>query len=264
MALALLLILSGITLASAYFFNHAFLLMPVAASSTAQAIDQSLWRNVVVVGAVFVVSQGLLAVLVYRFRASRPTGAMRPISYERSIEFSAIAVAVILFMGMNITGQSTWAKVSPIGSTASTSPIHVEVVGEQFRWYFHYPGADGVFGKTRTELQDASVGNPLGLDKSDPTATDDIVTSLLTIPAASDVQITLRTHDVIHSFFIPALRLKQDTLPGTPIELLLKVETPGSYEIACAELCGLGHHTMNAKMRVISQREFAEWAKAPR
>lgn len=260
MALALLIILSAITLASAYLFTHPWL--PFAASSTATAIDGSMLRNIAVVGIAFITSHLILAGLLWKYRGSRPISRDVKPNYERRIEFTAIAVAVILFMGMNISGQNMWAKTSPLSPRDTSGVVRVEVVAEQFRWYFRYPGADGVFGKRRVELQDASLGNPLGLDKSDAAAADDVIATTLTLPADADVRLTLRTHDVIHSFFVPALRLKQDSLPGRPISLGLRVEQPGEYEIVCAELCGLGHHTMNSKLKVVPRAAFDQWSQA--
>jgi cytochrome c oxidase subunit 2 len=106
---------------------------------------------------------------------------------------------------------------------------------------------------------DASEGNPLGLDKTDPAAKDDRVIAELVVPAGEEIEVDLRSMDVIHSFFVPELRFKQDAVPGMSIPAHFQFEHPGQYEIACAELCGLGHHQMNAKIRVLSREEFASW-----
>ena len=262
MALALLIILSGITLASAYLFTHPWL--PFAASSTARAIDASMLNNIALVGIAFIASHLLLAGLLWRYRDDRPTPVAAAPNYERKIEFTAIGIAIVLFMGMNISGQRIWARTSPLNSAEKAEVVRVEVVAEQFRWYFRYPGADGVFGKRRVVLQDASLGNPLGLDKTDAAAVDDVVATTLMLPAGTDVRLSLRTHDVVHSFFVPALRLKQDSLPGRPIALGLRVDQPGEYEIVCAELCGLGHHAMNSKLKVVPRDEFESWSRASR
>ena len=136
-------------------------------------------------------------------------------------------------------------------------PVRVEVTGVQFRWYFRYPGPDGKFGRTHPELVDAAEGNPLGIDWADPAAADDVVTSELVIPADRDVELTLRAQDVIHSFFVPALRVKQDAVPGQAIIIHVQATKPETYEIACAQLCGMGHYQMNAKLKVVPEVQFA-------
>ncbi len=81
------------------------------------------------------------------------------------------------------------------------------------------------------------------------------------LPAGRDVELTLRAQDVIHSLFIPAMRFKQDTVPGMDIHAHFKPMQPGTYEIACSQLCGLGHYRMRAVARVVSEEEFKQWMK---
>jgi cytochrome c oxidase subunit 2 len=165
--------------------------------------------------------------------------------------------AAALFFGVNAVG--TRIAHPQHAALKQAAPIRVEVTGVQFRWYFRYPGPDGRFGRTAAKLVDASEGNPLGLDRSDPVAQDDLISSTLHIPVGRPVEITLRAHDVIHSFFVPNLRFKQDAVPGTDIPLRFTADRVGTYDIACAELCGLGHYAMNAKLRVLDAREFSKW-----
>jgi cytochrome c oxidase subunit 2 len=135
--------------------------------------------------------------------------------------------------------------------------IHVE--SHQFAWNFHYPGPDGVFGHTDLNLVSDAGGNPLGLDPKDPAGKDDIVSSTLRIASGRDVLLLLHSRDVIHDFFVRELRTKQDIVPGMEIPLELHVNTPGRYEIACAELCGLGHSQMRSILIVLPPDEYARW-----
>jgi cytochrome c oxidase subunit II len=134
----------------------------------------------------------------------------------------------------------------------------------QFAWYFRYPGADGKFGRTDPKLEDASAGGQaaLGIDTSDPASRDDVVTGILEVPVNRDLDLTLRAHDVIHSFFVPQLRFKQDAVPGLNIHMHVRAEQTGDYEIACAELCGLGHYKMHGMMKVVTEPEFEKWLAA--
>jgi cytochrome c oxidase subunit 2 len=165
--------------------------------------------------------------------------------------------ATILFVGLAVASTGHWERDKPIGK--SSGPFRIEVVGQQFRWYFRYPGKDSTFGRTDLRFADASEGNPIGLDRNDPAANDDLVVAELVVPAGEVVEVDLRSMDVIHSFFVPELRFKQDAVPGMLIPAHFRFEKPGEYEIACAELCGLGHHQMNAKIRVLPPEQFAAW-----
>jgi cytochrome c oxidase subunit 2 len=135
----------------------------------------------------------------------------------------------------------------------------------------HYPGADGVFGRTDIKLLDLQA-NPLGLDRSDPAAKDDVTTlNQLNLPVNQPVIVRLKSKDVIHSFGVPEFRVKQDAIPGLtiPIWFIPNVTTAEmrtrtgntafQYEIACAQLCGLGHARMRGFVTVQTTEEFQKW-----
>ena len=136
------------------------------------------------------------------------------------------------------------------------------MVAEQFAWNIHYPGADGVFGTTRLDLVDAEF-NPLGLDRDDPYAVDDITTiNQLHIPVNKPVLIQLSSKDVIHSFALPVMRVKQDAVPGMEIPVWFVPIKIGNWEIACAQLCGLGHYRMRGFLTVESAEDYEAWLAA--
>jgi len=150
----------------------------------------------------------------------------------------------------------------------------VEVTAEQFAWNIHYPGPDGSFGKTDIAKIDVE-SNPLGLDREDPAGKDDVTTvNQLHLPKGKPVVIKLRSKDVIHCFNIPEFRIKQDVVPGltipvwfeptlTTAEMRAKLGKPEfQYEIACAQLCGLGHYRMRGFVTIHSQEEFQTWMDA--
>ena len=149
--------------------------------------------------------------------------------------------------------------------------VVVQVTGEQFAWNVHYPGADRVFGRTDIKLLDLQ-SNPLGLDRSDPAAKDDVTTvSQLYLPVNQPIIVRLRSKDVIHSFGVPEFRVKQDAVPGLTIPIWfiptittadMRTQTGNpefQYEIACAQLCGLGHARMRGFVTVQSAEEFQKW-----
>lgn len=162
-----------------------------------------------------------------------------------------------LYAWMAITAEHLWAANRFEG--ASPEAMQVEVVGVQFQWYFRYPGQDAAFGIVRPQLVDAAAGNPLGLDPTDEHSLDDIVSSVLVLPAGREVDLRLRAHDVIHGFFIPGMRLKQNAVPGLVLHVHFTPQMPGTYPILCSQVCGLGHSRMQAQLRVLPQAEYNKW-----
>ena len=136
--------------------------------------------------------------------------------------------------------------------------MELRVVAEQFAWNIHYPGPDGVFGKTDIHL--VSPTNPIGLDRNDPAAKDDVTTiNQLHVPMGKPIIVHLMSKDVIHSFFLPVMRIKQDVIPGMDIPVWFEATTTGQFEIACAQLCGLGHYRMRGFFTIHTPEEFKAW-----
>jgi cytochrome c oxidase subunit 2 len=213
---------------------------------------------------------GFFLYAIVRFRKSRnPVADYKGVTSNRST-YSEIAVAVVegvLLVGFAIPLWAARVDSLPPESEA----LVVQVTGEQFAWNVHYPGADRIFGRTDIKLLDLQ-SNPLGLDRSDPAAKDDITTvNQLYLPVNRPIIVRLRTKDVIHSFGVPEFRVKQDAVPGftipvwfiptvTTAEMRTRTGNPGfQYEIACAQLCGLGHARMRGFVTVQSAEEFQKW-----
>lgn len=165
-----------------------------------------------------------------------------------------------LFIWLSVVAEQMWARQRYQG--ADPSAMQVEVVGVQFHWYFRYPGPDAIFGQTKPQLVDPGAGNPLGIDPTDLQGKDDIVTSELVLPVGHQVDIRLRAQDVIHGFFIPGMRIKQNALPGQTLHIHFTPAVPGNYPILCSQLCGMGHYRMQAKLRVLTHHEFEQWLTA--
>ena len=148
-----------------------------------------------------------------------------------------------------------WFRQTSAPSTADPSSVVLRVVAEQFAWNIHYPGADGRFGETRLNL--VSPTNPLGLDRSSPGGADDLVTlDDLHLPIGRPVEIQLSSKDVIHSFGVPAMRVKQDVMPGLLSPVWFTPTLAGQFDVACSQLCGLGHYRMRAVITVESETEY--------
>lgn len=242
---------------TAFHFGKSWL--PVEANRFAADFDQAWKLNLVLFGIAFILTQGVLAWWATRRTVAPAAADSQP---SAKMEVAWTLAAILLFVGIAMATARTWETERPLGSTAHSGAVKIEVVAQQFRWYFRYPGEDHKFGRTALPLADASEGNPLGVDANDTAAKDDRLSSALIVPTGQDIELHLRSYDVIHSLFIPDLRFKQDAVPGMEIPIHFRFDAPGEHEIACAELCGLGHHQMNAKIRVLSADDYARWEAA--
>ncbi len=258
MALLIALVLTLITLISvALVWAHVWW-FPVDISLHGPAIDHQFVLTFIICGIIFVLAQLGLAYFVWRYRDRADGRAATYTHGNNRLEVAWTTAAAIVFMGLNLMGFRIWAAMHYTGPEPGA--LQIEVTGQQFQWYFRYPGPDGKFGPTHVELVDDSAGNYLGLDRArDPEARDDIVTATLAIPANRPVQLILRSKDVTHSFFVRELRVKQDLVPGMVIPIHFTATRVGTYEIACAELCGLGHYRMRSFLQVMTQEDFDKW-----
>jgi len=234
-----------------------YLGMPVEASAHAAEIDHMI---VLVHWLMLVLFVGWGAFFVYvlvRFRkGANPnasyTGAKGKIS--KGLEVAVAIVEVILLVGYAIPAWARRVKDLPPENEA----VIVRVVGEQFAWNVQYPGPDGKFG--RTDIKLVSADNPLGLDRSDPAAKDDITTiNQLNLPVDRPVLVHLSSKDVIHSFGLYEMRVKQDAIPGMDIPVWFVPTRAGEYEITCSQLCGLGHYRMRGFVTIQSAADFQKW-----
>lgn len=208
--------------------------------------------------AMFVGWSLFIAYCLVRFRQRPGSSAdSRPIKAKPS-KYSEVAVAVVEAVLLIGVSMPAWASMKNDLPTEADNPLHVRVIAEQFAWNFHYPGKDGVFGRTSPERIDV-VTNPMGLDEEDPSAEDDFVAQQLHIPVDRPVIAKIMSKDVIHSFSIPVLRVKQDAIPGMRIPVWFEATQTGNYEIACAQLCGNNHYSMRAILVVESATDFEAW-----
>jgi cytochrome c oxidase subunit 2 len=233
-------------------------LLPVEASLHGHALDAHLRLNLWIAVVLFVLAQLLLAGAFLRRRSQQPE-ASESVRLLR-LEYVPLAVFTLLFAWLTLRAERLWAASRYTG--ADPAAMQVEVTGVQFAWYFRYPGPDATFGSISPRLVAPGEGNPLGLDPADPHGADDILSSQLVLPAGREVDLTLRAQDVIHGFFVPAMRLKQNALPGQPLHVHFTPERPGDYAILCSQLCGLGHYRMSSILRVLPPADFNRWLAA--
>lgn len=245
-----------ITIVTAVAFAGRYWWFPPSAASHGEVLDGQFNVTLIVTGVVFVVAQLALGYLVLRYKA-RP-GAKATYSHgDNRLEVVWTVATAVLFFLMVFPGQGIWADLYI--REAPADALRIEVTGQQFAWNIRYPGADGLFGATKPELINDSTGNPLGLDFDDPAAQDDLVLPVMAIPVNRPIELLLRSKDVTHAFFVRELRIKQDTVPGLVIPLRFTATDTGNFEIACAELCGLGHHQMRSFIEVLSDADYLQW-----
>jgi cytochrome c oxidase subunit 2 len=247
-------------------------LSPLASAHGGQ-IDSLIGYIHVFMFILFVGWGGFMAYALVRFRQSRnPVASYTGVKSHVS-SYSEVLVAIIEAVLLFAFSIPLWAarvdRMPP-----ESQALVVRVTGEQFAWNVHYAGPDGVFGRTDIKLFDLQ-SNPLGLDRNDPAGKDDITTlNQLYLPVNTPVIVKLRSKDVIHSFGVPEFRVKQDAVPGLtiPIWFVPDVTTADmrsrtgnpefQYEIACAQLCGMGHYRMRGFVTVQTADEFQKWMAA--
>jgi cytochrome c oxidase subunit 2 len=197
---------------------------------------------------------------LFRFNAKRnPKASYHGMQAHWSTwgEAGVAVVEVIVLVGFSIPAWYRWSSsdVKPV------NPFEVRVVAEQFAWNVHYPGPDGKFGRTAVNLVTST--NPIGLDMSDPAAQDDVVAlNQLHLPVNREALIHVTSKDVIHSFKLPVMRVEQDAIPGSDVPIHftpIRTTNGDRWEIACAQLCGLGHYRMRGQLYVDTPQDLQKW-----
>ncbi|HWL70860.1 MAG TPA: cytochrome c oxidase subunit II [Geminicoccus sp.] len=217
-------------------------------------IDTTLIVTFWITGAVFTAVVLFIAYCLLRFR-HRPG---RRAAYEpenRRLELiltvgTAVGVAAMLAPGLVV-----WARFIQVPEEAA----EVEVVGQQWQWSFRLPGEDGQLGRADTRL--ITPESPLGLSAHDPRGQDDVIVEAadLHVPVGKPVKILLRSVDVLHDFYVPEFRAKMDMIPGAVTYFWLTPTRTGTFEILCAELCGVGHPYMRGVIVVDSESDYQAW-----
>ncbi len=263
MALLLTIAILLLTGATVILFASGNWWFPAPISAHALVIDRQFNVTLAIVAIAFVAVHLALAFAIWRYRSTR-AGSARYFDGNHRLELIGAAVTAVVFVSLAVFGQRVWAQLYLYD--APPNAISIEVTGQQFVWNFRYPGPDTKFGVTRPDLYNDEDNSPMarpgpvGIEPSDPTGKDDVVTvGIVVVPIGKPVRLLLRAKDVTHSLFVPELRLKQDAVPGMKINVHFVPTREGRFEIACAELCGIGHHRMRAFLEVRSQVEFEQW-----
>ena len=259
----------------------AWLLPPVASDHGAGLDRVTIWVHVLM-GALFLAWGAVFFYSLWRFRASRQTQATptRTALSSRWPLSSKVTVAEILIVVAEaaiLLGLSIPLFSARLGEVVHDDAIVVRVVAQQYAWNVHYPGPDGEFGPTSPSRVDEET-NPVGLDRGDLRAADDVVLiNQLHLPVDRVAALRLSSKDVIHAFSVVEMRVKRDAIPGSITTVTfcptvtnedmgrrLGLDDPSTYvyEIACAQLCGLGHARMRGFLTVHTQESYDTWMAA--
>jgi len=260
--------------------------MPVAASSYAGSIDFGIWLIHAAMFGIFVLWGAFFVYLLVKYRARPGVPAQREdheetpahisvpdslskfpfaqLLYRNKGELKSLIpdmvimtfeIALIVFYAIPV-----WNKIK-MNVPDTKDQVRVEIIAEQFGWSIHYAGPDGKLGPRKTELVHFS--NPIGLDHTAAESADDVVMgNEMRLPVDKTVVIDLLSKDVIHSFFVPEFRIKQDAMPGLKIPMWVTPTKTGKFEITCAQLCGFAHSLMRGDVYVQTQEEYDAWYKS--
>jgi cytochrome c oxidase subunit 2 len=210
-----------------------WLQLPEGVSSYAGTIDGIFSLILWITGIIFILVEALLLFFLFRYRHREGRRAHYTHGNNR-VEVIWTIIPAFICVVLALLSRRSWADIK---QRMPGDAMQVEILAEQFAWNIRYPGPDG---KLNTG--------------------DDIVTlNQLHFPVGRPVVATLRSKDVIHSFFLPEFRVKQDAVPGMSTRIWFDGIRTGHWEIACAELCGLGHYRMKGFVTVETQQEFEKW-----
>ena len=210
-----------------------------SASTFSGDIDGLVWLVTILVGVWFIATQIMFFWLLWRFRAGNSpksqyiTGKEPHLKRWINIPHSLILVCDVIII---VAAVRVWVKVK---QTLPSADDTVRVVGQQWTWTFQHSGADGT------------------LDTADDVWTSDT----LHVAEGKTYHFLLESKDVLHSFFVPVFRLKQDAIPGRTITGWFKATQTGQYDILCAEICGIGHGIMGGRIVIDSPEQHASWVQ---
>jgi len=202
--------------------------LPESASEEFDRIQGVYWFTTIISIGIFSLVTAVVIFSVWKWRVPDDDDEDGPpIHGHTGLEILWTAVPAILVTAIGIVSAIVLAR----NGEAGTRPLEVQVIGQQFAWKFVYPDFD------------------------------DLETGELVLPVGQETRFTMTALDVIHSFWVPNFGQKMDAVPGIETTILVTPDRTGDFAVVCAELCGLGHATMRASARVVTQEEFDAWVE---
>ena len=274
------------------FWKYSKFILPEAASEHGGQYDNLMLWSFVIIFIVQTITQALLHYFGYKYRGEKGKKALFFADNDR-LEFIWTIIPVIVLAGLILWGLYTWTNIMDINE--DDDPLVVELYAQQFNWTARYGGTDNVLGDANVRMINIDKANVLGLDESDPNATDDIIVKELHLPVGRKVNFKMRSQDVLHSAYMPHFRAQMNCVPGmitefsftptiTTAEMRLKPEIvdkvnrtnairaeraangdPNSdpwefdYVLLCNKICGKSHYNMQMEIIVETEEEYNEW-----
>lgn len=211
-------------------------LLPESFSTFGARIDGLYMVILWITGITLLVTEVMLVAFVVKFRHKEGRKAHYTHG-SKGLEITWTAATALIVIGLGIASTGVWHDVK---ARVPDNAMEVIVTAKQFEWNATYPGPDGALG----------------------TADDFVRRNELDVPSGIPVVVHLRSEDVLHSFFLPELRVKQDAVPGRSIRVWFEATEPGEYTLGCAELCGLGHYRMSGTLTVHAPSDYQAWLEA--
>ncbi len=288
--MAFLIFIYAITIFS--FVKYSKFLLPEAASEHGGDYDYLMLISFVIIFFVQTITQALLHYYGYKYRGEKGKKALFFADNDR-LEFIWTIIPVIVLAGLILWGLYTWTNIMDIND--EDDPLIVELYAQQFNWTARYGGADNVLGEANVRMIDIDRANVLGLDESDPNASDDVIVKELHLPVGRKVNFKMRSQDVLHSAYMPHFRAQMNCVPGmitefsftptiTTAEMRLNPDVvdkvkrtnairaeraangePNSdpwefdYVLLCNKICGKSHYNMQLKIIVETEEEYNAW-----
>jgi cytochrome c oxidase subunit 2 len=235
--------------------------LPQDISTHGALIDEQFSDTMLEAGIAFLASQLLLAFFIWKYSNPKPDAKVKRFpGGATGLVLAGFMLVGTEVLALGVFGAKAW------GAQYFTPPapdaVQVQVQAQQFAFYFRYPGPDGKFGPIHPNLINEAEANFFGLDTTnDQDSKDDIVTAEIAVPVNREVHLLMHSRDLGHSFYVPELRVHQDFVPGLDLSLHFTATKIGKYEIACTQLCGLGHYAMTAYLEVMSESDYENWLK---
>ncbi|MGB5203134.1 cytochrome c oxidase subunit II [Eudoraea sp.] len=290
---AFLIFIYGITIFS--FYKYTKVLLPEAASAHGGDYDYLLLVSFIIIFFVQTITQALLHYFGFKYRGEKGKKALFFADNDR-LEFIWTIIPVIVLAGLILWGLYTWTNIMDIND--EDDPLIVELYAQQFNWTARYGGADNVLGGANVRMIDIDKANVLGLDESDPNASDDVIVKELHLPVGRKVNFKMRSQDVLHSAYMPHFRAQMNCVPGmttefsftptiTTVEMRMnpdivdKVKRTNKiraeraangednsdpwefdYILLCNKICGKSHYNMQMKIIVESEEDYNAWMES--
>ncbi|NJB85057.1 cytochrome c oxidase subunit 2 [Lewinella marina] len=274
------------TVSAIYYKNYILGFGPhQSASVHGEEIDSMMKWTLGVTYVTYILTHIALFYYAFKYR-SRKGRKAQYMSHNNTVELVWTGIPAIVMTFLVVGGLDAWNEImSDVGE--DDNYMEIEATGYQFAWQMRYPGPDGLLG--RRDFRLITGANPLGQDWSDPKNHDDILVNDVTLPVDQKVRVRIIAKDVLHDFYLPQFRVKMDAVPGLPTyfvftpRLTTKEWRKGlseypeyqeldpesdsgqqlwetrNFELACAELCGIGHWSMARTVTIMEQDEFDTW-----